>query len=344
MSMLYALSLLSSLASADEPLTARGTWSGNVRYTLAGGALAIDGSDSGTDVDQTRPLTFTTSAADVPAGTTLLAGWLYWAGNQTQSNSAAPCTSSAPDTSVTLTTPGGAARAVAADVCWCADGGAGSYDIWTCKLDLTATLTAEGALVGSWTVTDYAGQINNSSTANASAALLLVGSDAAAPRRRVTAFDGVETFSTSNATYHATGLNLPPSPHGTIAWWTLDGDVGGPNPSEFVQVKSQPAGIATKLSDAVNPIDNPMNSTINITSPAQTGTIGVDIDRIDISPYLVAGDTSLDATFSMRLAMSTVMSSLRPTMTSSVIGSTTACRATRPRTASTKLTATLSPW
>lgn len=58
------------------------------------------------------------------------------------------------------------------------------------------------------------------------------------------------------------------------------------------------AGASTTVFDAVNPADNPMNRTINTTTPPQTDVIGVDIDRLDISAALTPGDTYVDMTYS----------------------------------------------
>ena len=53
-------------ARADEPVALRQTWSGPVNFFATGAPLAIDGPDSGTNVElYNQPATASVSAADI---------------------------------------------------------------------------------------------------------------------------------------------------------------------------------------------------------------------------------------------------------------------------------------
>ncbi|MFZ4760569.1 MAG: hypothetical protein ACOYLX_20580, partial [Burkholderiaceae bacterium] len=245
------------------------------------------------------PATFSTSATDLPAGTTIDAVYLYWTGNQRQSVTGQDCTSSAPDTSVTLDTPGGTPRAVGSDVCWCAESAAGSYDMWTCRADISAAIIGEGTAQGSWTVSDYAGLNANSTTSSHAASVVVIASNPAWNIGAVHLFDGLRTLENTNAPVTAPGLAIGAAHTGKMAFFAVSGSSNTSSANEFVQVQSRPAGVASKLSDVNNPVTNPLNNTISVVSPVISNSLGgVDIDAFDITPYLVSGDTSLDVTVS----------------------------------------------
>ena len=158
-----------SVAHADETMTLRQTWDGNIQHLLTGASLGEDADNNGEVDGPDQPASIVVGSADVPLSATLVSAHLYWGGTQTQPSNAC---SSSPDDVVTLTTPGGGTHTVTGTDCYCADGGASSYDIQVCNTDITA-LVDNGTMVGTWTVADYSGRMNDTATANASTSLLL---------------------------------------------------------------------------------------------------------------------------------------------------------------------------
>jgi len=292
------LMLVAAAGYADEPVSVRASYDGPVAHFLTGATLAADGSDGDSSVDHAVPAHIAVSSADVPATATLVAARLYWAGTQRQSSSSDPCTSSDPDSEVSLELPSGTAVDLDADDCYCADGGAGSYDIWACNIDLTTVVQNDGGqMIGTWTVDDYDGELSNGSTDNASAGLLLVYTDASLGPRRVVVYDGVETLFNSDLVLELGGFNIDSIPSGDLTFYTLEGDSGGSS-SEYVDVTGRPGGLSERMSGLDNPDNDPMNRTINTTTPAQTNVTGVDIDQHDVSGALTPFDDGIEVHYS----------------------------------------------
>ena len=293
----YILSLIvtTSSAVADEPLSGRGSWSGRVDHFLTGAVLARD-TDGDGNVDATvDSARFDVTAAQVSVFSTLETAILYWGGSQSQSADA--CTAGA-DSEVTLILPAGDTLPVAADQCYCSDGGSTSYDIWICRSDITGRLAAPGvSLTGPWIVSDYAGRIADNGTDNASVALLLVYSDASLPTGSVALREGLLMMQSDSTVLTQNGLQVGDSVFGSLTYYTLEGDPGG-STNERVKVRGFPGGRESILADSVNPLTNPMNQTINTTSPVMTHAVGVDIDRFDIGPALTRGDAAAAVTYS----------------------------------------------
>ncbi len=282
---------------ADVPVTERLSWEGTLAVHMTGASMAQD-TNGNTNVDAAvEPALMPVTPADVPPTSTLVAAILYWAGTQPQGPVACGDLSLRDD-AITLTVPGGSPATVVADDCACSDGGAGTYDVWSCHADVTALLAAQGGNgIGTWTVTDYLGRISDGATDNASTALALVVNEPSLPPRRIVLHDGIELFENTSRTIDLSGFTVDSTPAGSLTWYVLEGDIGGAG-TESVSVDGTPgpAGPLT-LADAINPAGNPMNRTINTTSPPRVGVTGVDIDRFDISSALSPGDSGAGVTF-----------------------------------------------
>ncbi|MBW2459915.1 MAG: hypothetical protein JRI68_35825, partial [Deltaproteobacteria bacterium] len=123
-----------TVARADEPITLRQSWDGPVDFFATGAPMAVDGPDSGSEVDQlVHPASTTVIPADLPPNVTTEAAYLYWGGSIENDN----CQGTTIDDIVTFTPPGGTAGAVTADVCYCSDAGTTSYDVQLCRKDIT---------------------------------------------------------------------------------------------------------------------------------------------------------------------------------------------------------------
>ncbi len=268
-------------------------WSGGVKFFATGAPLAVDGPDADTTkVDMlSQPASAAVTTNDLSPSSPLLAAYLYWGGSVTESN----CVQTIDDT-VDFTAPGGTPKAVKADVCYCSSAGAVSYDVQLCRAKVTGLVSST---IGSYTVDKFAALINNGSTNNASFSVVLVVRELGATPRRIALWDGLLTMSASvNQVQQFTlgNIEIDSPPEGDLTFYALEGDVGG-SAGEEVSVKGQPAGKALILQDAINPAGNPMNHTINTTVPPQTGTLGVDIDKFDISGALTPGDVAVAQTY-----------------------------------------------
>ncbi len=288
-SLLLALSLP---ALADEPLAERDRHEGTVDFAFVGAPLAIDSDADGRADTLALPASFTTTTAQLPTGSTLLAATLYWGG--TQVDPGTPCTG-APDDVVSLQRPDGGTVAVTADRCDCAEGGAAAYDVWTCTADLTSALSG-GALAGTWRVDGYSGLVAGGDTDHAAAALLLIADHPSFAPREIVVADGLQTLTSADTTVGFTGLAVEGPASGEVAFLALEGDPGA-SPDEFVAIDALPSGTTGTLSDPTSPANDPINRTIGAT----TGTVGIDLDRFDLSGHVAAGDTTVEVTFSAGL-------------------------------------------
>jgi hypothetical protein len=288
--------LVPAAAVADEPLQARFTMARNSDFFLTGATLATDSaSDGDSQVDALlASSTVEVTAADIATGAVLQQALVYWSGTVEDYSDCDPSQASTIDDDAVLTAPGGAQQGIAADACYCAGGENPFYDIQACRADVTGLVS--GALVGSWTLGGFDARIDNGSTDNASWALLLVYGSPDLPPRRITIYDGVQTMVSQTSTLTLDGLAIDDPPAGDLTWYVLEGDIGGSD-DERVSVQGLPGGTSMPLIDAYNPFDNPMNRTINTTTPVQEGVIGVDIDTFDISDALAVGDTEVDVTY-----------------------------------------------
>lgn len=283
-------------AAGAAPLTLLDQWEGGMDYFATGAPLAVDGPDGDTTTVDTlsQPASVVVSSADIPATATVVAAYLYWAGTIPDQSECA--NTQYTDDEVLLTLPGAAAAVpVTADQCQCIPG-ATSYDIQACRKDITPLVVASG-MQGTFTVDEFAARAQNGATDNASFSLVLVYEEAdLLPPRRIALYDGLEELYQGSRVMQLAGLEVDNPAQGDITWYVLDGDVGGVGPEE-VRVQGQPGGLSTAVWDMVNPFDNPMNRTINTTQPPQTGILGVDIDRLDISAGLTPLDTSVNMTY-----------------------------------------------
>lgn len=291
--------LLAANAHADVPISLRTTWSGSVDFFATGAPMAIDGPDADTNVDtMAQPATVSVASASIPAGSNVAQAFLYWAGTIGNTDCVEPIKF---DDTVDFTPPGAVMPiSVVADTCYCSTADATSYDVQVCRADVTSLLV--GTLTGDYTVDKFNASIGNGATDSASFSIVLVYENQVLPPRDIALYDGVEGLSSAakaTSIFSLGGIRVDTPAQGDLTWYTIEGDIGGGAPgAEQVVVTGNPGGASLILSDAINPANNPMNRTINTTMPPQTGTVGVDIDRFDISAALMAGDTSVEMLYS----------------------------------------------
>jgi MYXO-CTERM domain-containing protein/uncharacterized repeat protein (TIGR01451 family) len=290
-----ALALLApDVARAEEPVVKRYDFVGPIDFFATGAALAVDGPDADTtNVDMlVHPGITEVTARDVPIDAVLRKVLVYWGGSIANDD----CGGTTIDDAVTFTPPGMPASEVIAEVCYCSDAAAAGYDMQLCRADVTAMIDDP---IGEYALDDFAALVANGSTNNASFSIVLVFSADALPARHIAIYDGLLTMWDQSNPSELVALDsilVDDPPHGDLTWYTLEGDEGGSG-NESVGVVGEPGNLGLTLGDPLNPVDNPMNHTINTTVPAQSDTLGVDIDQFDISAALSAGDTSVETTY-----------------------------------------------
>jgi hypothetical protein len=277
---------------SETPLQQLHSETGSIDYFINGVALAVDTNSNGSVDSMALPATIEVGALDLPPGAGLERAFLWWGGSQDQPSALVP---GEPDDTISLQVPGAAAAELVADTCFGSDAGAGSYDVFACRADITSRInSAGGVMSGSYVIDGYAGLVEDGGSNSASAALVLLYSDASLPQKKVIVHDGLMTLQSNSEIIDVTGFDA----HGlgeSLAWYTMEGDTGGTG-SESVSVKGLPGNVDMVLSGPVNPADNPMNHTINTLSPPDTDSISLDVDRFDIT--LSAADTSAEITYS----------------------------------------------
>ena len=294
--MCVALLALSPAARADDPLSLQFDFAGNSDFFATGGAMAIDGPDADTTRVDTlvHPAITTVAGADLPQGATLRKAFLYWGGSIPDGDDCAD--PQFIDDVVTFTPPGEGPSVAVANQCYCSGGGAQSYDVQLCRAEVTDSL---GALVGDYAVDDFNALIANGTTNNASFSIVLIYTAPELPTRRVALYDGLLTMwdqGVAQETVILDQIAVDDPPEGDLTWYALEGDAGG-GAGEAVSVSGSPGNLSLDLQGPINPIDNPMNHTINTTVPVQLDALGVDIDQFDIAAALSAGDTSVETTY-----------------------------------------------
>jgi len=268
--------------------------SGTADYFVTGAALAADGNGDGR-VDHLLVQPVSVTLGGVPASASVVRALLYWGGTQAQADGSPACSSSA-DPLVSCGVAGAGTPATA-DASFCSGAASPNYDVHVSRADVTSIVQA-GGVSASYEVSGYAGLVADNSADNASFSLVIFYEDTLLPYRRFVLKEDLWVMWNSTRVLTISGFDVSTAPQGDLAWYTLDGDDWVTDGAERVDVTARPgASGPITVSDAVNPATNPMNRTINVTTPPQTGTIGLDIDRFDITATLTAGDTEVDITY-----------------------------------------------
>src|SRR5690349_8760353 len=256
---------------------------GNTLLTCPGSCAAIQGSttannndsvmakvnvdNDGTNVDSSS------ATVTLPAGSTVLWAGLYWAADVSAGTSGAAAPTPANKGTVRFRGPSGGYHTITA----------APADVLTSSLQATryrafADVTSLVSTSGTYTVGNV--QAGTGKDRFAGWALLVAYRDANQPIRRLTVFDGLGTvqngtsFSTNIAPFHTPATGTVTTKTGLLSF---EGD----------------AGLATEtttfnghaLTDALNPVNNAMNSTIEsggvrftAKSPDYVNQLGMDLD------------------------------------------------------------------
>ncbi|MEM7084008.1 MAG: hypothetical protein AAF465_14865 [Pseudomonadota bacterium] len=254
---------------------------GDLNYVITGGSLrtnpnsGIGANACAVGISSSNPI------AGIPAGSTVEAAYLYWAGSGSTVDSVVTLNGS------TVT----ANRVFTAPFVF----GATTYDFFGGFADVTSLVSGNGTYTVAGLTVNTGAPHCAVQAVLAGWSLVVVYENSVTERLRViNLFDGFQIFRGGSITLTPDNFVIPASPDGSHAIVTWEGDVENSAPnSGFAE---QLTFNGTALVDALNPTNNQFNSTIN-TIPSSTD-YGVDVDRYDISSLLSPGDTSASTTYS----------------------------------------------
>jgi len=267
------LALQTQPAAAGAPLTLQQRFDGAVDYVVTGGSLRT--ANNNVNACSTTSSS-TKSLSGIPAGASIRAAYLYWAGS-----------GSSADFQVSLD---GSSHSALRGYTEQFSNGSLNLDFFAGVADVTAQVTAKGN--GSYTFSDLAVVTSNQSggasycssqTVLTGWSLVVIYDAAGLPNRSLVLFDGFEAIFQTERDFALSGVLASNVPAGktTALVWEGDTTLGGTR--EQLRYNGNP------LSDTVNPVSNAYNATVN-TLPS-TSEWGLDLDTYDISPYIRAADT-----------------------------------------------------
>ncbi len=272
-----------STSHAGVPVTLYQAFAGDVNFRMSGGTLrSAPNSGAGANAcslaaSGSNPLT------GVPAGSTVLAAYLYWAGS-----------GSTVDSTVTLN--GVTVNASRTFTETFVNGGT-NYDFFSGFADVTAQVAATGN--GTYTVAglsvDNGAPYCGVQAVLAGWSLVVVYENSATERTRVlNVFDGFQFFRGSAINLTLANFRASASPDGSLSVITWEGD--SENSGSLGGFTESLVFNGTTLTDGFNPSNNQFNSTVNGIGDATTW--GVDVDTYDVSALVNQGDLSASSVYS----------------------------------------------
>lgn len=265
------------------PITRFTRYVGNMNFVATGGSL------------RTQPNTgdacavgasSTASVTGVPAGSTIVAAYLYWGGSGATVDSSVTLNAGTVTASRTFTTT-------------FVNGGT-NFPYYGGFADVTAQVTGNGAFTfGGLTVTTGAPHCGSAAVV-AGWGLVVIYERAGEDLRAINVFDGLQFFRGSAVTLTPDGFRVPASPiNGRMAIVAWEGDPGNSTPlSGFSESLSFNGNT---LDDGINvpgsdPVVQPYDGTVNTLGVSTS--YGADIDTFTVDPYISQGQTSATTVFS----------------------------------------------
>lgn len=274
---------LTTRADAQTPISLFNNVVGHVNYQATGNSLR-----SSPNTVSACALNSASSASitGIPAGASIRAGYLYWAGSGATA-----------DTTVSLNGSSVSADRSFADTFFF---GGNTYEFFSGFADVTSQIAGNGAYTFSDLTVNNAAQYCSSQAVVAGWSLVVVYEHPGEDLRAVNVFDGFELFRADSLTLPVDTYRIPASPiNGKFTAITWEGDpqnsgsLGGFSESLLFNGNVLDDGL---IPPASSPSVQQFDGTVNVAG--STTSHGVDVDTYDVSPYLSAGDTSASMTFS----------------------------------------------
>ncbi len=278
----------SAWAQSQTAVARSARFTGNINFVATGGSFRTQPNTGDACAIAT---TSTATLAGIPAGTSIVAAYLYWGASTT--GGATP----AVDSTVTLNGTGvTAARSFTAVF----DNGGTLLPYFGAVADVTTRITGNGAYsVAGLTVNNGAPHCGVQGT-TAGWGLIVVYASPTERLRAINIFDGLQFFRGNALTLTPDGFRVPPTNiDGRVAVVTLEGDPGNSGALNGVGESLRFSG--TLLDDGLTPAgsDPPFqqfDGTVN--TQGIVTAHGVDVDTYDVSTLLAPGQQSATTVYS----------------------------------------------
>ncbi len=274
-------------AVAGTPVQLYNSFAGNINYTGTGLSFRTASNSVGPCIVVTSG---SAALSSIPAGATVLAAYLYWAGSY---STATGSTQTTPDYNVTFE---GQAVAAGRTFTETFTYSTTNYDFFSGFANVTAAVAAKGN--GTYTLSGL--NVNtgtphcSSQTVLSGWTLVVVYEQSSEDFRVINVYDGFEYYYGSQIILTPSNFFIPTSPiNGKQSHITWEGDLE--NSGSLNGYSESLLFNGTTLSDAYNPSTNQYNSTINFMGTSTS--YGLDFDTYDISSLLSAGQTSATSTY-----------------------------------------------
>ena len=295
--------MFSTNASADAPVDLFESYAGYVNFVGTEATRRTQPNTGNACAVLAQGATNSASVSGVPAGATIRAAHLYWAGSfSTQAGS----TRTTPDYSVIFE---GTVVTAPIDRRYTANYTIGPYDLhfYSGVANVTSLVSARGNPNGSYNFSglsvNTATQHCQTSSVTAGWSLVIIYEKSTEDLRVVNLFEGFQHYRGSSITLSPANFRIPVAPiNGKLAQITWEGDAG--NSAILNGFTERLTFNGSILSDASNPINNQFNSISTILSAlpsigaTDNASHGIDFDAHPINAYLSAGDTSATTTYS----------------------------------------------
>lgn len=281
--LLLAASVLAPCYAQQTPITRSSRLLGNINFVVTGGSLRTQPDTSNSC---TVGATSTQNLSGVPAGTTVIAAYLYWGGSATTTGGNINVDS-------TVTFRGATVNASRTFTAGYNNGGT-LLPFFGAVADVTALVTGNGSYTfGGLTVNTGAPHCSVAAVAGGWG-LVVIYQGASEPLRAINIFDGLQYFRGSAVTLTPDGFRVPTSNiDGRVAVITWEGDPA--NSGTLNGFSESLSYNGTTLDDGLvpagsSPTVQQFDGTVN--SQGVLTSYGADVDNYNISALLQPGQTS----------------------------------------------------
>lgn len=281
--------------AAFDNTTPRGTFAGTHNYVVTGGSLRTQSNDGNACAVGT---TSTATLSGIPAGSTILAAYLYWGGS-----------GPTPDNSVTFG-PSGNTATISPQQTFTDNftvSGSYDFDFFGGFRDVTTQVSGNGNYtfgnLSVATTNNYNGNQNSNYCANATVvagwSLVVVYSNPTERYRYTRVYDGLRYFRGSSVTTTQSGFRVPDLVDGKVTVVTWEGDPDATTSTSLDGYNEELRFDGNLLRNiGCDGTNNTYNSTIGTPSSCSSTTYGVDVDTYSVTPFLHAGQTGATLEYS----------------------------------------------
>lgn len=283
-----SLLLAPRAAAQTTPLPLRQNFIGPFDYVVTGGTLRTQADVPGGNTQApscTVTNTSTSPLNGIPAGATIRAAYLYWAGS-----------GNTPDTSITFQGQTIASQQTQTDTFTLAGPPVLNFQWFGGFADVTsivATNRNTNYTFADLTVATGDPWCFGRAVLSAWSLIVVYEDPVAVPFTNiVNVYDGFTVLQNERADFVLSGLSAPDTPVTKFTGLVWEGDQNPP-PGQVEEVYQFEG---STLSDPQNPLQNPFSSSINSLGLGPNVTYGVDLDTFDVSSFTAAGATEVTGT------------------------------------------------